>query len=359
MTETPPLTGTGEPPAPRRLTRARDGRWFGGVCAGLGRYFDISPTIYRLAFAALALAGGTGILLYLAAWLVIPDEGHETSMAEQALRDHRDRPGLAVGIGVLGLVLIVALSNASFWPHPGNLWLVALLVGGGLVWWELHGRRSVVASEPGGTILAPAPRPPRGPSLFGPVVGLLVAASGVLGLLAALNVQLFDLRIALAAAVVLVGAAIAAGAASGRTISGLVGLATLLLLSLLVTLTVHVPFRGHAGDRLVQPAVASELADSYHSSIGNLTIDLRHTVLSAGATTVHATLGIGDLHVRVPAGVNVDVTADAHIGDVSVFGRHDSGWNAGRRIREDVPGATKTVVVDADVGLGDVRVDRG
>ena len=38
---------------PRRLVRADDGRWLGGVCAGLGRYFDINPLVYRIAFAAL------------------------------------------------------------------------------------------------------------------------------------------------------------------------------------------------------------------------------------------------------------------------------------------------------------------
>ena len=59
MTET---TETIPTPAaePRRLTRVREGRWLGGVCAGLGNYFDLSPMIYRLGFAALSLAGGTG-----------------------------------------------------------------------------------------------------------------------------------------------------------------------------------------------------------------------------------------------------------------------------------------------------------
>ncbi len=52
---------------PRRLVRADEGRWLAGVCAGLGRYFDVNPLVYRIAFAALALAGGTGLLLYAAA----------------------------------------------------------------------------------------------------------------------------------------------------------------------------------------------------------------------------------------------------------------------------------------------------
>ena len=57
---------------PRRLVRVHDGRWLGGVAAGLGRYFDVNPLVYRIAFGALAFVGGTGVLLYLAAWLVMP-----------------------------------------------------------------------------------------------------------------------------------------------------------------------------------------------------------------------------------------------------------------------------------------------
>lgn len=43
-----------------------------GVCGGLGDYFDIDPTIIRLLVAFTALIAGSGILLYLIAWIVIP-----------------------------------------------------------------------------------------------------------------------------------------------------------------------------------------------------------------------------------------------------------------------------------------------
>jgi phage shock protein PspC (stress-responsive transcriptional regulator) len=66
MSETSETTTIDEAP-PRRLVRVDEGRWLGGVAAGLGRYFDVNPLVYRIAFAALALAGGTGLLLYLAA----------------------------------------------------------------------------------------------------------------------------------------------------------------------------------------------------------------------------------------------------------------------------------------------------
>jgi len=112
---------------PRRLTRPQEDRWLGGVAAGLGAYFDLSPTIYRIAFVALALAGGTGVLLYLAAWLVIPAEGADDSIAGVELKKHRDRPRRIVGLAILGFAAIVALSEAHFWPTPGNLWLALAL----------------------------------------------------------------------------------------------------------------------------------------------------------------------------------------------------------------------------------------
>ena len=66
-----------------------------GVSAGLGRYFDLTPTVFRLAFVVLALLGGAGILVYIAAALVMPKEGEDQSFAERALSQRRQHPGPA------------------------------------------------------------------------------------------------------------------------------------------------------------------------------------------------------------------------------------------------------------------------
>jgi phage shock protein PspC (stress-responsive transcriptional regulator) len=136
---------------PRRLTRPKGDRRLGGVAAGLGAYFDLSPTIYRIAFVALALAGGTGVVLYIAAWLVIPEEGAEDSIAGVELKKHRDRPRRMIGLAILGFAGVVALSSAHVWPSPGNLWLALVLGIVALVWWRLgpasSRRRRVVAGS--------------------------------------------------------------------------------------------------------------------------------------------------------------------------------------------------------------------
>jgi phage shock protein C len=73
----------------KRLSRPQDGRLVAGVCVGLADYFGIDPTLVRLGFALLSVFGGLGILLYLCAWIVIPDETDGTSIAESFVNKRR------------------------------------------------------------------------------------------------------------------------------------------------------------------------------------------------------------------------------------------------------------------------------
>jgi phage shock protein C len=66
----------------KRLYRAREGRVIAGVCAGLAAYLGVDPTLVRLAVAVVAVIGGIGVLLYLIAWIVIPEEDGDGSIAE-------------------------------------------------------------------------------------------------------------------------------------------------------------------------------------------------------------------------------------------------------------------------------------
>jgi phage shock protein C len=71
-----PINGT------KRLYRLKDGRIVAGVCAGLAAYLGIDATLVRLGFALLTVFGGLGALLYLCAWIVIPDKTDGVSIAE-------------------------------------------------------------------------------------------------------------------------------------------------------------------------------------------------------------------------------------------------------------------------------------
>ena len=56
-----------------RLTRSTENRMVAGVCAGVAEYFRVDPTLVRLLLAAFTLLGGSGILLYVILWLVMPE----------------------------------------------------------------------------------------------------------------------------------------------------------------------------------------------------------------------------------------------------------------------------------------------
>ena len=121
-------------PGLRRLERSSSDRMLAGVCGGLGRYFDLNPTVFRVGFVVLTLLGGAGVLVYLAAGLVMPGEGSERSLAEQVLAERKERPWPLIALAVVGVALIVLLSRASLWPAAGAGWIFILVVGLVVLW---------------------------------------------------------------------------------------------------------------------------------------------------------------------------------------------------------------------------------
>jgi phage shock protein PspC (stress-responsive transcriptional regulator) len=73
----------------RPLHRSREGRIVAGVCAGLADYFSIDANIIRVIFAGLSFFAGAGILMYVMAWFIIPEEGEATSIAENLINKKR------------------------------------------------------------------------------------------------------------------------------------------------------------------------------------------------------------------------------------------------------------------------------
>jgi phage shock protein PspC (stress-responsive transcriptional regulator) len=126
----------------RRLERSSSDRILAGVSGGLGKYFDLSPAVFRVGFVVLTVLGGAGLLVYLAAVLIMPEEGKEQSLAEQVLRERSSRPWPLVGLALAGFALVILLSHATLWPAAGAGWFVILLVGLALLWASRGQRRS-------------------------------------------------------------------------------------------------------------------------------------------------------------------------------------------------------------------------
>ncbi len=63
-----------QPPPAREWTRAREGRWLGGVARGLANRFGLSVVAVRLAFVLTTLVGAWGAVIYVALWILMPQE---------------------------------------------------------------------------------------------------------------------------------------------------------------------------------------------------------------------------------------------------------------------------------------------
>ena len=72
----------------KKLYRSKTNRIIAGIGGGLGQYFSIDPVLIRLIFVLLVIAGGSGILLYIIAWIIIPEEGAEECCSKEEVKDN-------------------------------------------------------------------------------------------------------------------------------------------------------------------------------------------------------------------------------------------------------------------------------
>jgi Cell wall-active antibiotics response LiaF, C-terminal len=210
-----------------------------------------------------------------------------------------------------------------------------------------------VTTEP----LEPA-RPPsqRGPAAATVLVGALLVLVGVGWLLDASGVEV-PWRAVLPAALIAVGLATVAGAFRDRQPALLlVGLLLVAVLTVASAADWNLPVGGGVGDRTERPSSPADLRD-YRLAIGQLTLDLSGLQVPQGTTTVQARVGVGELAVRLPEGVPVEVDAGSGIGQVQALDREESG--VGSRLEADSGGfGDRRLVLDLRVGLGEVRVER-
>jgi predicted membrane protein len=104
----------------------------------------------------------------------------------------------------------------------------------------------------------------------------------------------------------------------------------------------------------------ASVGSKYQQGIGNLDVDLQDVQFPPGQTHVKATLGVGDLVIRVPENVTVKVDARAAAGEVNLFGRSTDGTSVHETSFDSArPRLARILVLDARVGLGQVEVRRG
>ncbi|MEU5908264.1 PspC domain-containing protein [Micromonospora sp. NPDC047467] len=151
-----PLGGTGFT-SRYGLVRPRDGRYLAGVCAAIGRATNTDPVLWRVLLAVLGFFGGIGILVYVAAWLIIPNEGDTASPVESMLG--RGRSSMSpVTVIVLSILVAASFGYIVTDAFRAVLLGVAILIGGALL--LNRDARGPQPGTPGGTPSAPPGTPP-------------------------------------------------------------------------------------------------------------------------------------------------------------------------------------------------------
>ncbi len=323
-----------------RFVRSRSDRLVGGVAGGLARYFGVDPLLVRLAVAGLALLGGAGVVLYAAAWLLVPSEELPAGAPAPAGRLAQRSAWAIAGVVVLALVAAPVLIGGAF-VVGGALIPLALLAACGLATWWAIGARN----------------PGRDPKRLAQaaIVGLLV--------LGALHVLFFSAGgIAaaggdgpIAAFVIAAGVAVLAGALVRRA-RWLVLPALTVALAAGIVAAADLELDGGYGDREFRPGTVAAVADRYELAAGELTVDLRGVDLPGGDTPLRIDLGIGAAQVLVDEDVCVVSRADVGLGGVALFERQGGGVDVQWRDEPAAPAGTARLVVDAEVGFGAVEI---
>lgn len=373
---TPPVGGTG-PRVSReemkdlgRLRRSVTDRHIGGVAGGLARHLDIDPLILRVTFVVAIFFGGAGLLAYIGAWALVPEEGTDD---EPLGLDQRSRTVALAGVGVLALLCAVGDWAGAFWfPWP-------LAIVGALVLWFLHRQQRDATPEPYATpTRSPAPTsydlgqpsyavPPadyararrprnprkRGPLLFFFTLALVALGVGVLGVADLAGADFADSSYpALALGIITV--MLLLGAFWGRA-GGLIALG---LVAALATAGASLDNQFPEDAATYTPTSAEQVAEDYDIGGGELFLDL------SGVEDVDALDGRdisidgvgGRLEVVVPDGVDVTVRTDVVAGDSRVFDQRRDGFDVNLDGFRDGGDGAPDMTITIDLVAGDVIV---
>jgi phage shock protein PspC (stress-responsive transcriptional regulator) len=389
-----------------RLRRSTTDRKIAGVAGGLGRHLNIDPTILRVLFVVLVFFGGAGLLLYGAAWLLIPEEGSDDATISTS---PSTRNTVLIVVGVLAALLLIGDSWGGF-GFPWPLALVALVVvlfmvnrdrpsgsapagssptaaSGGQVGehtsgWVNDSSTTTYAAPsytdtgydaptgpPSGPTSwapaytpAPAPRPSkkdRGPKLFGFTLAFVALAMGVLGLVDVSGVSVADAAYP-ALALAVIGVMLVWGAFSGRP-GGLIFLGIIASLALAVTSAAD-EYGWDDPDRVTHtPLSAAALPDSYTFLAGATTVDLTRVSdledLNGQALDIRGEAG--EIRVIVPEGLDVEIDARIGVGgEIEVDGDREDGRSPEMLTTIDGGDDVPEMTIDIDLTVGSIDVQQ-
>jgi phage shock protein C len=133
----------------KRLYKSRTDRMIDGVCGGIAKYLNLDPTLVRIAWVLLTLLGGSGILLYIIAMIIMPKEPYtmaaatgeppspdKATMQQAATPSRKDSLFWGILLIVVGIVLFLNNVGLDFWRFwwwfDGEVVLAVLLILAGV-----------------------------------------------------------------------------------------------------------------------------------------------------------------------------------------------------------------------------------
>jgi phage shock protein PspC (stress-responsive transcriptional regulator) len=340
MTQDAPLPPRDHDPTmeePRRLTRSTTDKYVAGVSGGLGRWFGLDPTLFRVGFGVSIVFGGIGILAYVALWLFLPTDDGGPSFMES-----RSRATTVAAIAILGVIGLTMLGPPRFLIGPG-LFICVVVLGGGVALYRSLG--GSVREDPARAVA-------RGTLVLLLLVAALGAATGV-GFIAAIGGGTAEAILAVFAGLGLIAAGLLGGP------RWLLLPVVVLLVPLAIVSAAGIDLHGGVGHREYRPTGVADLRPEYRLGAGDLNLDLRGVQLPSGRTNVKVVVGIGDARIRLPHGACSDTDAQIGAGATDLPDRAQHGFDVAVADAA-VPHADRPVVhIDADVGLGYLRVEDG
>ena len=122
----------------KKIYRSKKDSIIGGVCGGIAEYFGIDPTLVRLLAILIVFIGGAGVIAYIIAWIIIPQNPEEVPEQEvdySGTESHEDRNKHVWG-GLILIFLGLFFLTRSFFPHfiLVKFWpIILVVVGIGLI----------------------------------------------------------------------------------------------------------------------------------------------------------------------------------------------------------------------------------
>jgi len=367
-----------EPHRIRSITdmhRSRSDALLGGVCTGAAKYLNVDPVILRIAFAVLTFIGGAGLILYVAAWFLLPPEGGTSVAAEWFNLEENEERVRVGGMVVASVVAVLAVVGDSgwgwgfpWWIFPMGVLLISFVV-------LKNRRRDHEPTQPiddprltdpaaYGAAIAEAKterimaakleraREPRSTALLVLTASVTAIALAVTRIIADANDGTpWTTYVAVALAVVGFGLVVSTFFGNGGALIG-IGfiLATVLAVgSALPNLRI--------GDQVMQPETAAAVDSEYEHGIGRIELDLTDVSNPAAllGRTVTIDSGIGETRVIVPEGLDVEIESRLWAGEIKVFDRKVNGTEN----TLDVPAqGARHLTIDIEHRLGTIEVIR-